>query len=99
MSTTSHLIGKKVIIRTVYAGVHYGTLAEHSGDAVRLSDTRRVWYWHGAFTLSALALNGGDEQSKLSVTLPENNVLGAIEIIPVSNVAAKILDDLPAHES
>ena len=61
------MIGKKVIVRTYSAGVHYGTLAAQDGKQVTLTDARRIWYWEGAFTLSAVAQNGVSKKSKISV--------------------------------
>jgi ferredoxin-fold anticodon binding domain-containing protein len=92
------MIGKKVIVRTYSAGVHFGTLEKLDGKNVTLSNTRRIWYWEGAFTLSAIALDGLSKKSKLSVEIPELILTEAIEIIPVSEKAEKILTQIPAHE-
>lgn len=97
----SNNIGKKVIIRTYSAGVHYGTLAKRESTAagveVTLTDARRLWYWDGAFTLSAVSQNGVKETSKLSIAVPEIELV-AIEIIPCSDKAIACLDKLPAHD-
>ena len=45
-------IGKKVIIRTYSAGVHYGTLVNKKGKEVILKDAIRIFYWDGACSLS-----------------------------------------------
>jgi len=92
------MIGKKVIVRTYSAGVHFGTLEKLEGKNATLSNTRRIWYWEGAFTLSAIALNGLSKKSKLSVAIPENLLTEAIEVIPVSEKAEKILTEIPSHE-
>jgi len=92
------VIGKKVIVRTYSAGVHFGTLAALDGKNATLTDTRRIWYWEGAFTLSAIALDGLSKKSKLSVAVPELILTEAIEIIPVSDKAEKILTDMLAHK-
>lgn len=39
------LIGKKCIIRTYSAGVHYGEIAEKSGSEVIVKNSRRLWQW------------------------------------------------------
>lgn len=94
----AHLIGKPVIIRTYSAGVHYGILDARQGAEVRLKDTRRIWCWDKAFTLSKVATDGLDtDSSKLSVTIPEIILTEAIEIIPVSEKAASILSSVKAH--
>ncbi|MDR3234994.1 MAG: hypothetical protein LBT46_15255 [Planctomycetaceae bacterium] len=77
-------IGKKCVIRTYSAGVHFGTLERVEGTAVLLADALRIWYWTGAFTLNAVAENGIDEGSKLSQRVPKILLTEAIEIIPVS---------------
>jgi len=92
------MIGKKVIVRTYSAGVHFGTLEKIDGKNATLSNTRRIWYWEGAFTLSAIALNGLSKKSKLSVPVPELLLTEAIEVMPVSEKAEKILTEIPSHE-
>lgn len=94
----AHLIGKPVIIRTYSAGVHYGILDGRQGAEVRLKDTRRIWYWNKAFTLSKIACDGLDtDSSKLSVTIPEIILTEAIEIIPVTEKAANIISNVKSH--
>lgn len=92
------MIGKPVIVRTYSAGVHFGTLASRDGKEVVLTDARRIWYWEGAFTLSAVAMSGVKKTSKLSVTVDEILLTEAIEIIPCSEAAAANLAALSAHE-
>lgn len=92
------MIGKKVIVRTHSAGVHFGTLASKEGKEVVLKNARRIWYWEGAFTLSAVAVSGVGRGSKLSVLTQEILLTEAIEIIPCSEAAADNLQSLKAHE-
>jgi len=92
------MLNKFVIVRTYSAGVHYGTLKSQSGKEVVLSDARRLWYWKGAFTLSAVALKGVKEGSKISAVVPEIILTEAIEIIPVSEEAQDNLVGFPVHE-
>ena len=92
------MIGKQVIVRTYSAGVHFGTLKSRDGKEVVLTDARRIWYWEGAFTLSAVANSGVKKTSKLSVTVDEILLTEAIEIIACTEAAAANLAALPAHE-
>ena len=92
------MIGKEVIVRTYSAGVHFGTLASRDGKEVVLTCARRIWYWDGAFTLSAVAQNGVKGSSKLSIEVPEIMLTEAIEIIPCSEAACANLRTLKAHE-
>ena len=92
------MIGKNVIVRTHSAGVHFGTLASKEGKEVVLKNARRIWYWEGAFTLSAVAVSGVGRGSKLSVLTQEILLTEAIEIIPCSEAAADNLQSLKAHE-
>jgi hypothetical protein len=92
------VIGKQVIVRTCSAGVHFGTLKSRDGKEVVLADARRIWYWEGAFTLSAVANSGVNKKSKLSVTVDEILLTEAIEIIHCTEAAAANLAALPAHE-
>jgi hypothetical protein len=87
----------KVIVRTVNAGVHYGTLDSRDGGEVVLTGTRRMWYWDGAASLSQLARDGVSKPKtcKFSVTLDKITVLGAIEIIPCTEKAVACIEAVP----
>lgn len=77
--------GPDVIVRTYSAGVHIGTIKERNGTEVVLVNSRRLWKWAGAFTLSAVAMNGVDRSdSRISISVPEIVLTQAIEIIPVA---------------
>lgn len=41
----SDYVGKKVIVRTLSAGVFYGVLLKKAGDEVILGSSRRLWQW------------------------------------------------------
>jgi hypothetical protein len=77
--------GKFVVVRTYSAGVHFGTVAEHDGKEVRLTDARRIWNWYGANTLHEVATNGVDvARSRVSEPVPSILLTEAIEIIECS---------------
>lgn len=93
------MTGEKVLVRTYSAGVHYGELVDHEGKEVVLKNTRRLWYWRGAFTLSEIALKGlNQDASKLSVAVPKIYLSEVIEIIPVSDAAAKCIEGVVPYE-
>lgn len=89
-----------VCVRTYSAGVHIGYLKEHEGTEVVLSNTRRIWKWAGAFTLSELALDGvkNPEECKFSKVIPEILLTQAIEIIPVTEDAKASLLSVGAYD-
>jgi Ser-tRNA(Ala) deacylase AlaX len=86
--------GNRVIVRTEMAGVHYGTIGSHEGQECTLTDSRRLWYWKGAASLSQLALEGTKNPSdcKFTVRVPEITLLGVIEIIPCTPEAVKSIE-------
>ena len=81
---------RAVLIRSYAAGVHFGYLAEEkfteSGKVVKLINTRRVWYWDGAASLSQMALSGvtKPENCKFSVEIAENEIVNVLETIPLT---------------
>lgn len=91
------MIGRYCLVRTYSAGVHVGILADMKGKEVRLLASRRIWYWKGAFTLNELAQNGCNSESKLSILVPEIVLTEAIEVLPMSNEAEKIVREMKAH--
>lgn len=75
--------GRVCIVRTTDAGVHVGMVAEIDRDLVYITDSRRIWSWEGAFSLSELANDGVASDSKIANSTPEN-ILKWIEILPIS---------------
>ena len=88
------------IIRTYSAGVHAGYLQTRDGKEVTLVNARRIWYWDGAFTLSAMAVSGVSkpDNCKFSCVVPAITLTEAIEIIPCTDEARKNLEEVPVHE-
>ena len=85
-----------VVVRTYSAGVHVGELKSRKGKEVVLVNTRRLWKWCGAFSLSEVAIEGIKEGSKPSIAIPQIILTEAIEIVKTSSVAEKILREFPA---
>ncbi len=88
------MIGKKVLIRTYSAGVHFGELVEKSGKEVILKNARRLWYWktiNNGISLSEVANVGLHSDSKVSSEI-KNIWLEAIEIIPCEDCAIKNIE-------
>ena len=85
-----------VIVRTYSAGVHMGYLSDRNGKEVTLKQSRRLWYWDGAATLSQLAVDGTSKPAscKFPCTVPSITLLEAIEIIPVSAKAKKSIEEV-----
>lgn len=95
------MIGKKVLIRSYVAGVHFGTLVSEeytiAGKVVVLENTRRVHYWEGAASLSQMAMEGVNKPDKCRFTLsiPLVEVVNVIETIPLSDAAILNLENVP----
>ena len=88
---------KKAIIRTYSAGVHYGEVVKQNGNEVTLKNAIRIWYWHGAASLSQLAMEGVTAPEKCKFTMPVDEIwLEAIEVIPCREEAIKIIEAVPS---
>jgi hypothetical protein len=86
-----------VIVRTCSAGVHAGTLVSRKGKEVVLKNTRRIWFWNGAASLSEMAISGVKKpcECKFSVTIPENTLTEAIEIMPCTKTSIASIKGVP----
>jgi hypothetical protein len=86
-----------VVVRTYSAGVHTGTLEKREGKEVTLSNARRIFYWDGAASISQIAVDGVSkpENCKFSVPVKEILLTEAIEIIPCTAEARKIIEAVP----
>lgn len=72
-----------VIIRTYSAGVHAGYLLERKDKNVTLLDSRRLWRWFGAASISQLAVDGTSEPDKCKFPCEVSKIelTEAIEIV------------------
>ena len=85
------------IIRTYSAGVFAGNIKSRSDDGKRIVITNaiRLWYWEGAFTLSALAQVGTSkpDQCKFAMPADEIEVTEAIEVLKCTEAAEKSIKE------
>jgi len=88
-------IDKIVIIRARIAGVHYGTLSDICDGFIHLRDSRRIWSWKGAFTLSEVS-QVGPSGGRVAKIVPELSIpvedIG--EILTASSLATSKLDTI-----
>ena len=86
-----------VIIRADQAGVFAGFLKEEQGSSVVLIQSRRIFYWSGAASLSQLAIDGTTKPKdcKFPEAVSKMKILGVIEIIDVTDKAKKSIDGVP----
>ena len=90
---------KYYIIRGDRSGVFFGQIAGRSGQEVKLRNVRKLWLWDGACAVEQLAVDGVTQpchDCKFTVVVPEMVVTDAIQILPCSNKAAKILGEVKA---
>lgn len=85
-----------VIIRSRDSGVHAGYLEEREGSEVSLLNSRRLWYWDGAATLSQLATDGTSKSSdcKFACVLNHILVLGVCEVAQVTKKAQDSIQEV-----
>ena len=96
MKTLNSMIGKKVIVRTYSAGVHYGILLEKAKNEVILSDSIRLWEWKAkeGLSLSAVAKFGVDKSGCKFAPKIDLIWLEAIEIIPVTSLSSESIESV-----
>lgn len=97
MALKSPNIGKYVVVRTYSAGVHLGVLEAQMGKEVILRDSRRIWSWKGAFTLSAVVTTGPKEAT-VSCAVDLNHLTEAVEVIPLTQEAEIKFRNWPVHD-
>ncbi len=94
------VIGKYCVVRGRSFGVFAGTVEALEDGTVLLSDARRLWYWDGAASLSQLAMEGvkRPDNCKFAMVVASVLLLDAIEIIPTTNDARKIIEEVPVWQ-
>ena len=86
---------QRVIVRTKSAGVFFATLNDLDRNCnATLSNSRRLWYWAGAASLSDIAVNGvaKPNECRFPVAVPKMTVTEVIEVIPASLKACESID-------
>ncbi len=86
--------GKKVLIRSYYAGVYFGTLEDFEDNTVRMSDVRNIWHWTGASCLSQIA-NDGIKGDKVSPVVSSMVITKVSQIMPLTDKAVENLENQP----
>ncbi len=83
-----------VIIRSQGAGVFAGELVSRKGTEVTLKNSRRLWYWAGAASLSELAVRGTSRPNdcKFPVVVPQQDITGVLEVIHATPEARKSIE-------
>lgn len=86
--------GKKYIVRCDRAGVFYGEIKERRGDEVTMTNVRKLWYWEGASAVEQLARGGTKkpDKCKFTVTVPEMELMGVIQVLPCTEAAAASIE-------
>ena len=83
------------IVRTYSAGVFAGYVdTNKKGKELTIYDSRRLWYWSGASSLSQLAKEGVKNPSdcKFPCKIEETILKEVVEIIPATLACQKSID-------
>ena len=86
--------GTFVIVRGRDCGVHAGEFVSRKGREVVLANSRRIWYWSGAASLSELAVYGAKNPTvcKFGVPISGNiELLDTCEVIPCAEAGERMI--------
>ena len=88
---------KYCIVRADRTGVHAGFIESRNGREVVVRNSRRLWYWDGAASLSQLAMEGvkKPENCKFPCEVGRVEILDVIEIIDCTEMARKNIQGVP----
>lgn len=88
------------IVRTYSAGVFAGYVAKRKGKEVTIVNSRRLWYWSGASSLSQLANEGvkNPDKCKFPCVVERTELTEVIEIIPCTQKAKDCIMGVPVWE-
>lgn len=92
-----------VIVRSKDSGCHAGYIEDDwrlcgISDGATLYNSRRLWYWDGAATLSQLATTGPQRPGncKFPAAIGEIVVYGVCEVIPCTTLAQEVIEGVSA---
>ena len=89
------------IVRTYSAGVFAGWWnRKQKGREGTIFNSRRIWYWAGANSLSQLAMDGTlkPNECKFAKVVPETDLKEVIEVIPCTEKAKKSIEGVKVWE-
>lgn len=94
---------EKYIIRCAAAGVFFGELIslDLEKGIAEIKNSRRLWYWAGAASLSQLAVDGtsSPKDCKFPVEVPLQKVNGIIEVILCTPKAITSIEGVPVWKA
>ena len=85
-----------VVVRSSQAGVIFGELVSTDGQMYTLKNSRKAWYWKGAFGPEGLASRGPGVGSKISATV-DQTVHGVCQVITCTPKAVEAWQGAPEH--
>lgn len=94
MATKNNYIGQKVLVRSIGAGVYFGTLEEMQDQQCKLSKVRNIWHWIGASCLSQIA-NEGVRGDRIGPVVESMVLSGVVQVIPLTPAAIDNLENQP----
>lgn len=88
------------IIRTYSAGVFAGYVAKRKGKEATILNSRRLWYWKGASSLSQLAVDGVKfpDECKFPCVVERTELTEVIEVIPCTQKAKDSIESVPVWQ-
>lgn len=98
---THPYIGQYVLARCYGPGVHCGILKsfDPTTGIAFLTETRRLWEWDKAFSLTEVSLYGIGGSSKLPETTQEIMVTNVLELVPTTPQAAESIKNWKIHSN
>ena len=89
-----------VIVRSVNAGCHAGYLQSKTDNTVVLLNSRRLWYWDGAASLSQLSAEGvkAPDKCKFPCVVSSIEIAGWCEILPCTEKARLSILGVPVWQ-
>lgn len=93
-------LGKYCIVRTRSAGVFAGQIASLEAGNCLIHNSRRLWYWDGAASLSQLSQEGvkRPQNCKFPCEVPTHFVFEVIEILPCTEKAIDSIKEVKVWE-
>ena len=96
------VVGEFVIARCTSAGVHAGVVESTDANHTVLRDSRRIWHWQGAASLSEIAAHGVNPSKvsacKIAVPVPLLRLRDAdiCELIVCLPAGRKSVQEIPS---
>lgn len=85
---------QKFIVRCQNAGVFFGEVKSKTNTTITMTNVRKIHYWDGAAAVEEIAVNGVNNNSRITLPIEIMELKDWIQILPCTKKSEEILNKI-----